>query len=168
LLSALLAHRLDVALLWLRLIIGVVFVAHGAQKLFGAFGGAGLDGTADFMRDLGLDPGMFFAVSAGLSEFCGGLLLLAGLLTPLGALAITGVMAVAIATVNGENGFFNQDQGYEYNLVLTGIALALIVAGPGRYSLDRVLGVGYLPPRLRARDQRKIDSGSIGPNFQSK
>src|SRR3712207_2500744 len=85
-------RRSDVALLLLRAMIGVVFIAHGSQKLFGAFGGGGLDATANAMAGYGLRPGMFFAVLSGVSEFGGGLLLLVGLLTPLAGLIITGVM----------------------------------------------------------------------------
>ncbi len=134
--------RSDVALLLLRAMIGVVFIAHGAQKLFGAFGGRGLDAVANGMAGYGLKPGMFFAVLAGISEFGGGLLLLVGLLTPLAGLIITGVMVVAIAVSSGQKGFIALGGlGYEYNLVLIAIALALFIAGPGRLSLDRQLGL---------------------------
>lgn len=138
----LLFRRSDVALLLLRAMIGVVFIAHGAQKLFGAFGGGGLDAAAKAMAGYGLKPGMFFAVLAGISEFGGGLLLLVGLLTPLAGLIITGVMVVAIAVSTGQKGFIViGGLGYEYNLVLIAIALALVIAGPGRLSLDRQLGL---------------------------
>ncbi|MGI8780218.1 MAG: DoxX family protein [Solirubrobacteraceae bacterium] len=141
-------RKFDVALALLRAMIGAVFVAHGAQKLFGAFGGGGLDGTADQMRGLGMEPGGFFAVLAGLSEFGAGLLFLAGLLTPLAGAAVIGVMVMAILQVNGPNGFFVQDAGFEYNLMLIVVAIALVVAGPGRYSLDRAFGVDRLTARL--------------------
>ncbi len=136
-------RRSNVALLLLRAMIGVVFIAHGAQKLFGAFGGHGLDGTANMMAGNGLKPGMFFAVLGGISEFGGGLLLLVGLMTPLAGLAIIGVMVMAIAVSSGERGFIaiGGGQGYEYNLVLIAIALALVIAGPGQLSLDRQLGL---------------------------
>ena len=148
----------DVASLLLRVMIGVVFIAHGTQKLFGAFGG-GLDATADAMAGYGLRPGMFFAVLGGISEFTGGLLLLVGLLTPLAGLIITGVMVVAIAVSSGHNGFIALGRlGYEYNLVLIAIALALAIAGPGQLSLDRQLGVDQAlanrVPKLRRRYHR--------------
>lgn len=138
----LLFHRSDVALLLLRAMIGVVFIAHGAQKLFGAFGGGGLDAAAKAMAGYGLEPGMFFAVLAGTAEFGGGLLLIVGLLTPLAGLIITGLMVVAIAVSTGQKGFIViGGLGYEYNLVLIAIALALVIAGPGRLSLDHQLGL---------------------------
>lgn len=135
------SNPLDLALLTMRALLGVVFVAHGAQKLFGAFGGEGLKAQADMMVELGVEPGMLFAVLVAASELGGGLLLLVGLLTPLGAAAITGVMVGAIATVNGANGFFIQDSGYEYNLLLIAIAVVLLAFGPGRYSIDHRLGL---------------------------
>jgi putative oxidoreductase len=122
--------------------IGVVFVAHGSRKLFGAFGGGGLDKAAESMAGLGLEPGMFFAVLAGTLEVGGGLLLLIGLLTPLAGLIITGLMIVAIAVSTGPKGFIViGGLGYEYNLVLIAIALALVIAGAGRLSLDHQLGL---------------------------
>ena len=120
----------DLALLVLRLVLGGVFIAHGAQKLFGWFGGPGLQGTAGFFEKLG-----------GLAEFGGGLLVLLGLLTPLGALAVIVVMIVAILRVHLPNGFFNTSGGYEFNLTLIGIAVALILAGSGAYGLDAVLRI---------------------------
>jgi len=148
-------RKFDVALALLRAMIGAVFVAHGSQKLFGAFGGGGIDGTAEQMRGHGLEPGELFAVLAGVTEFGGGLLLLAGLLTPLAGAAVIGVMVVAILQVTGANGFFVQNEGFEYNLMLIVVAIALVIAGPGRYSLDRVLGVDRLTARLvRSREPR--------------
>lgn len=138
-------RRSDIALLVLRVMIGVVFIAHGAQKLFGAFGGSGLDKTAGAMTGFGLEPGMLFAVLAGTTEFGGGLLLLVGLLTPLAGLAVSGVMVVAIAVSSGANGFISMSgMGYEYNLVLIAIAVALVIAGPGRLSLDHLFGRGRM------------------------
>ncbi|MDQ3763899.1 MAG: DoxX family protein [Actinomycetota bacterium] len=148
-------RRFDIASLLLRAMIGVVFITHGAQKLFGAFGGVGLDATANAMAGMGLRPGMFFTVLAGILEFGGGLLLLVGLLTPLAGLIITGVMIVAIAVASGQNGFIAQDSlGYEYNLVLIAIALALVIAGPGRLSLDHQLGLSQAVAN-RVRRSRK-------------
>jgi putative oxidoreductase len=131
----------DVALLVLRLVLGGVFVAHGAQKLFGSFGGPGIEGTTGFHEQLGIKPARPMAVLAGLTEFLGGILVVAGFLTPLAALALIGVMAVAVLTVNLKNGFFAANGGYEYNLVLAAVALALVLAGGGAYGLDAALGI---------------------------
>jgi putative oxidoreductase len=131
----------DIALLILRLVLGGVFVAHGAQKLFGSVGGHGLKGTAGFFEQIGLKPGHTMALLAGLAEFGGGLLVLLGLLTPLGAFAIIAVMAMAIVKVHVPNGFFNESGGYEFNLVLIAVAVALVLAGSGAYGLDAALGL---------------------------
>lgn len=141
--------QLDVTLLTMRALLGVVFVLHGAQKLFGAFGGEGLQNRADLMVELGLEPGMVFAVLVGVAEFGGGLLLIAGLLTALGAASIAAVMVGAIATVNGSNGFFIQNNGFEYSLLLLVIALVLLAFGAGAYSVDQRLGLSR--PLVRGR-----------------
>ncbi len=130
----------DIALLILRLVLGGIFVAHGAQKLFGSFGGHGLKGTAGFFEQIGLKPGRMMALLAGLAEFGGGLLVLVGFLTPLGAFAIIAVMAMAIVKVHVPNGFFNESGGYEFNLVLIAVAVALILTGSGAYGIDAALG----------------------------
>ncbi len=155
----LLVRKSDVASLLLRAMIGVVFIAHGAQKLFGAFGGGGLDATANAMAGYGLKPGMLFAVLSGISEFGGGLLLLVGLLTPVAGLIITCNMLVATAVSSGHNGFITPGRlGYEYNLVLIAIALALTIAGPGRLSLDHQLSLNQAIAdrvrRLRTKHHR--------------
>ncbi len=131
----------DIALLILRLVLGGIFVVHGAQKLFGSFGGHGLKGTAGFFEQIGLKPGGAMALLAGLAEFGGGLLVLVGFLTPLGAFAIIAVQAVAIARVHVPNGFFNEGGGYEFNLVLIAVAVALILTGSGAYGLDAALEI---------------------------
>jgi putative oxidoreductase len=152
-------HRFDIASLVLRAMIGVVFIAHGAQKLFGAFNGGGLHETANAMAEYGLRPGMFFAVLGGIIEFGGGLLLLVGLLTPVAGVIIICNMIVAIAVSSGRNGFVVPGRlGYEYNLVLIAIAFALTIIGGGRLSLDHGLGVdetitGHLC-RLRTKYHR--------------
>lgn len=131
----------DVALLVLRLVLGGVFVAHGAQKLFGSFGGPGIEGTAGFHEQLGIKPARPMAVLAGLAEFVGGILVIAGFLTPLAALALIVVMIVAILKVHLKNGFFAASGGYEFNLVLVAVAVALLLAGSGAYSIDAALGI---------------------------
>ena len=130
---------METGLLLIRIVLGVVFAAHGAQKLFGWFGGFGIAGTGGWLASMGFRPARLHATVSGLSEFGGGLLLAFGLLTPLGAAAVAGVMIVAIATAHIPNGFFNTAGGYEFNLTLAVTALGLGFTGPGRYSLDRVL-----------------------------
>jgi putative oxidoreductase len=134
---------MDLALFVLRIVVGGLFAAHGAQKLFGSFGGHGIAGTGQFFEQLGLKPGERYARLAGLAEFGGGLLLVLGFLTPLGAAAIIGTMTVAILTVHGPKGWQNTEGGYEYNVVLATAAFALAAAGPGAWSIDRALGLGW-------------------------
>lgn len=132
---------MDVALLGLRLVVGLTLAAHGGQKLFGWFGGRGIEGTAAAYEQLGLRPGRLNAWLAGLTELLGGLLLALGLLTPLGAAAVIGVMTVAALTVNLRNGFFVTGHGVEYNLVLMAAGFALAGTGAGGWSLDDALGL---------------------------
>ncbi|MFE0452293.1 DoxX family protein [Streptomyces sp. NPDC058914] len=131
--------RRDVGLLLLRLGTGGVLVAHGTQKLFGWFGGHGLEGTGRYMESVGYRPGKASAAASGLAETGGGALLALGLATPAAGAAAAGAMAGASA-VHVPNGFFAQSGGYEHaaSLGLTGAALA--IAGPGRLSLDHALG----------------------------
>ncbi len=127
----------------LRLAIGAVFVAHGAQKLFGIWGGGGLAGTAAFFGQLGLTPAYPLALLIGLIEFAGGLMLIAGALTLYVALALALNMVVAIWKVHLANGFFlnwsmvaGQGHGYEFNLALIGALVSLMLTGPGALSVD--------------------------------
>lgn len=129
-----------VGILLLRLAVGLTVAAHGAQKLFGWFGGQGLEGTAASFEPVGLRPGKLHAIVAGLAEAVGGTLIATGLLTPLGGAAVVGVMAVAIAVVHLRHGFFAQSGGIEYPLLLAVAATAVGYAGPGTYSLDHVIG----------------------------
>jgi putative oxidoreductase len=131
---------MDLALFVLRIVVGGLFAAHGAQKLFGALGGHGIAGTGQFFEKLGLRPGERHARLAGIGEFGGGLLLVFGFLTPLGAAAIIGTMTVAILTVHGQKGWQNTEGGYEYNVVLAAAAFALAAAGPGAWSIDHAIG----------------------------
>jgi putative oxidoreductase len=131
----------DVGLLVLRVVLGVIFAAHGAQKLFGAFGGPGLKGTAGFHEQLGIKPPFAMAVLAGLAEFVGGILVAVGFLTPLAAVALIVTMAVAVFTVHIKNGFFSMNGGYEFNLALAAMALTLLLTGAGAYSLDAAAGI---------------------------
>jgi putative oxidoreductase len=125
----------------LRLLVGLTMASHGAQKLFGWFGGYGLKGTAGFLEQLGFVPGKRNAIMAGLAELVGGVLLALGLATPLAAVLIVSVMVVAIGSVHLKNGFFNHLQGYEYNLIIAVTALSFVWGGPGPLSLDHVLGI---------------------------
>lgn len=138
LISKLLSTGNSLALLPLRLAVGVVFVAHGSQKLFGWFDGGGIEGTSGFFEGLGLAPAAFWAVSAGLAEFLGGVLLILGLFTRLAGLLIAGVMATAIFMVH-RNAFFVGEGGMEFALTLFTAALAFLIAGADRFSLDRFL-----------------------------
>lgn len=131
----------DVGLLVLRVVLGVIFAAHGAQKLFGAFGGPGLKGTAGFHEQLGIKPPFVMAVLAGLAEFVGGILVAVGFLAPLAAVALIVTMAVAVFAVHIKNGFFSMNGGYEFNLALAAMALTVLIAGAGAYSLDGALGI---------------------------
>jgi len=131
----------DLGLLALRLVLGAVFLAHGAQKAFGAFGGPGFEGAAGFIGSLGFRPARVWAAVAVGAELVAGFLFLLGLLTPVASLLALATMAVAIAKVHGPKGFFIQNGGYEYNLVLIVAALAVAVMGPGRFSLEAVLGL---------------------------
>ncbi|MEV5439543.1 DoxX family membrane protein [Streptomyces sp. NPDC052682] len=130
--------RRDLGLLLLRLGTGGVLAAHGAQKLFGWFGGGGIAGTGHFMESVGYAPGKASAAAAGLAEAGGGTLLALGLATPAAGAAAAGAMAGA-AAVHTPAGFFNQSGGYEYAASLGLAALGLAVAGPGRLSLDHAL-----------------------------
>lgn len=119
-----------------RLALGVIFVAHGSQKLFGAFGGHGFAATAQMLGQLGLQPPIFWGLLLVLAEFFGGLGVLFGLLTRLSGVGISIVMIVAIATIHGKNGFFLQNQGFEYNLALLGLAISLLFSGAGKLSIE--------------------------------
>ena len=132
---------MSIGLLILRLVVGLTLAAHGAQKLFGWFGGYGIAGTGQFLEQLGFRPGRVQAAAAGLAELLGGLFLAAGFLTPGAAAAVVAVMLVAAVSVHLKSGFFAQGGGYEYAFVLAGAAAALAFTGPGAISLDAALGL---------------------------
>jgi putative oxidoreductase len=133
-------------LLILRLVVGLTLAGHGAQKLFGWFGGPGMKGWTESVRKLRVRPAQPWAWVAALSEFGGGLLVALGLLSPLGNLAIAGAMLVAIATVHLARGFWVTKGGFEFNLLIIATAAALALTGPGTYSLDHLLGVNLPEP----------------------
>jgi putative oxidoreductase len=134
---------MNLAMLVLHVVIGVVFFAHGTQKIFGWFGGYGIEATAGFFENIGLRPARLHAWAAALGETIGGLLLALGLLTPIGSALIIAVMTTAIITVHGTKGFFNTDGGYEFNLTLMAAAFALAGVGPGKWSLDNAIGIEW-------------------------
>ena len=135
----------SLSLLFLRVPLGLVFMAHGSQKLFGLFGGQGVSATMKaFEEKMGIPP--ILTILAMIAEFGGGLGVLIGCLTRLSALGIASVMVVAIYKVHMVNGFFlnlnclpGRGQGFEYNIALLGMALSLVLTGGGRWSLDRML-----------------------------
>ncbi|NBO82872.1 MAG: DoxX family protein [Betaproteobacteria bacterium] len=122
----------------LRLAGGAIFVAHGAQKLFGAFGGYGLEGTGQFFDSVGLSPGYLMALLAGAVEFFGGLTLILGLLVRPAAAALAFAMLIAVFAVHFSKGFFLDKGGYEYALAMLAVSVSLVFSGGGRASLDRV------------------------------
>ncbi|MDF9436078.1 DoxX family protein [Chromohalobacter israelensis] len=123
----------------LRIPAGIIFMAHGAQKLFGWFGGYGLEGTGQWLASIGLEPGYLMALAAGSAEFFGGIALLIGLLIRPAALALAVTMLVAIFSVHVANGLFMSNNGYEFALSLLAITVSLAISGAGRASLDRYL-----------------------------
>jgi putative oxidoreductase len=131
---------MDTGLFLLRIVVGVLLAGHGAQKLFGWFGGHGLEGTGGFFHGLGYKPGKRWAFVAGMSEFGGGLLLALGLFTPLAAAAIIGTMFNAVMSVHVKNGPWASNGGWEYNLVIATSAAAVAFIGPGAASLDNAFG----------------------------
>lgn len=131
----------DVSLLAMRVIVGIIFAVHGAQKLFGAFDGFGLSKTVDMMGVMG------YPVTIG--EFFGGLGLVIGFLTRFSAASLIVIMGGAIALVHGQHGFLLQNQGFEYNLALIGLLLPILLCGPGRFSIGR-----YIPlPKSSGSDR---------------
>lgn len=131
----------DFALLLLRTVTGGLLAGHGAQKLFGSFGGPGIEGTAGFVESLGMKPGRPWAAAAGLSELGGGTLTALGLLNPLGSLGVLGAMSVAAFKVHGVRPIWAESGGAELPVTNAAIVTAIALAGPGRYSLDRALGL---------------------------
>ncbi|MGB8953780.1 MAG: DoxX family protein [Tumebacillaceae bacterium] len=125
----------NVGLLIIRLVVGLLFIGHGAQKWFGWFGGYGLKGTAGWLESIGAKPGILMALLAGGAEVVGGLLFASGVLTWVGALLIALTMLVAIFKVHGANGLWATNNGYEYPLVLLAVVIGVALIGPGAYVL---------------------------------
>ena len=137
---------MKLGLTFLRTVIGVLFFGHGTQKLFGWFGGHGLEGTAGFFETIGLKPGRRHATAAGAAEVGGGALLALGFLTPAAAAMLIGVMSTAVRKVHLKNGPWVTNGGYEYNLALVAMLVALTDVGPGDLSLDHALGTEVKGP----------------------
>ncbi|MFT0868211.1 DoxX family protein [Pseudomonas sp. CAM1A] len=138
-LKALFTTRAGYGLSVVRILVGVIFMAHGAQKLFGLFGGYGLEGTGQWMESIGLAPGYLMALLSGSAEFFGGLALVVGLLARPAALALSVTLVVAIFSVHIGNGLFMSNNGYEFALALLAGTVAVLIEGAGRLSLDRVI-----------------------------
>jgi putative oxidoreductase len=137
---------MDTGLLLIRLVFGLVMAAHGAQKLFGWFGGYGIAGTGGFFESLGFRPGKLFAALAGLGEFGGGLLLALGFLGPIGPAIVLSVMIVAAITVHWNKGLFATSGGIEVPLLYAATATGLALTGPGRFSVDALVGLATTEP----------------------
>lgn len=135
---------MDTGLLTVRLVFGLVMAAHGAQKLFGWFGGYGLAGTAGYFESLGFRPGRAFAATAAGSEVVSGLLMALGLFGPIGPALMVSLMIVAAITVHAPHGLFAMSNGIEVPLLYGAAAFGLALTGPGFYSLDALLGVAGL------------------------
>ncbi len=123
----------------LRVPVGIIFMAHGAQKLFGWFGGYGLEGTGQWMASIGMEPGVLMAFMAGSTELFGGLFILLGLLTRPAAVVLAFTMVIAIASVHLSNGLFMSNNGYEFALALLAASVSLALSGSGKVALDNAL-----------------------------
>jgi len=133
-------------LLVLRVVVGLIMAAHGAQKLLGWFGGYGLRGTGEFFVQLGFQPGPAFAAAASISEIISGLLVTLGFLGPIGPALMISVMIVAAMTVHWEHGLLAANNGIELPRLYGASAFALALTGFGQYSFDSLLGIaGHLP-----------------------
>ena len=137
--SQLLSSTAGFSTLALRIPIGIIFMAHGSQKLFSWFGGYGLEGTGQFFESIGLAPGVAMAFLAGSAEFFGGLFILLGLLTRPAALVLAFTMVIAIVSVHLPNGLFMADGGYEFGLALLAACVSLMLSGSGRIAIDSYL-----------------------------
>ena len=164
LLERVLATEAGFSTLALRIPIGIIFVAHGAQKLFGAFGGYGLEGTGQFFASIGLAPGYLMALLAGSAEFFGGLALLFGVLVRPAAAALAFAMVVAIFSVHIGNGLFMDKNGYEFALALLAASVALLISGAGRLSVDSAITARTLAHNtLNVPAIRRTHLGAVSP-----
>jgi len=129
-----------------RVAAGIIFAAHGAQKLFGWFGGYGLEGTGAWMASIGLAPGVLMAALAGSAEFFGGLALIIGFLVRPAAFVLAFTMLVAIVTVHLQHGLFMSNNGYEFGLALLAISAGLTIRGAGSLSIDQLISTKLAQP----------------------
>lgn len=139
LLKTLTESKAGYSALALRIPVGIIFMAHGAQKLFGWFGGYGLEGTGQWMASIGLGPGILMAFLSGSAEFFGGLFILLGLLTRPASIALAFTMLVAIFSVHFENGLFMSNNGYEFGLALMAASVSLALSGSGKAAVDQFI-----------------------------
>ncbi|WP_449599192.1 DoxX family protein [Paenibacillus sp. Marseille-Q9583] len=130
---------ISAGILLMRLVIGIAFIGHGAQKLFGWFGGYGPKGTGGWMESIGIKPGVTMAVLAGILELAGGFMFAAGLLTPVAAVLIAATMLGAIIKVHAPNGFWSTANGIEFPLTVLVVAVGIALTGPGSISLDALI-----------------------------
>ncbi len=137
-LTSILSSRAGFGAVALRVPVGIVLAAHGAQKLFGWFGGYGLEGTGQWLASIGFEPGYLMALLAGSAEFFGGIALIVGLMTRPAALVAAFTMLMAM-TVHIGNGLFVGNNGYEYALILLAATISLAFRGAGSVSIDRQL-----------------------------
>lgn len=138
-LTTIINSEAGLAPLALRVPAGIIFMAHGGQKLFAWFGGYGLEGTGQWMASIGIEPGYLMALLAGSGEFFGGLFILLGLLTRPASLVLAITMIVAIVTVHLPNGLFMSNGGYEFGLALLAVSISLLISGAGKLSIDKWL-----------------------------
>jgi putative oxidoreductase len=158
---------MKVARLLLRLLVGGLFVGHGTQKLFGWFGGSGLDATANGFESMGMRPGRRHAIAGGVGEAGGGAALALGLATPVASGVLTAVMLTAIHRVHLKNGPWVTKGGYEYNAVLIAAVLSLAEAGPGKFSLDAALGIEHSGARWAIAAAALGALGALGASLTS-
>jgi putative oxidoreductase len=168
---------MDIALLLVRLIVGLAIARHGTEKLFGWFGGYGIAGTGGFFEQIGYRPGQLFVLAAAGAEIAGGLLTVLGLGGPVGPALIVMVMLVAIFSVHISKGFSNANGGYELNTLYIAAALA-VAFNFGAYSLDRAFGLVTQAPgtvwttlavavvlaALNLLARRPVPAGQLTPN----
>ena len=137
---------IDAGLLLLRIVVGLLFVGHGAQKLFGWFGGKGMAPHIEITRKLNVHPAVLWAWASALTEFLGGLAFAFGFLTPLVSAALVGNMLVAIIRAHWKNGLWNQQGGIEFPLTMALVSFVVGAVGAGVYSLDTILGIEFPEP----------------------
>jgi putative oxidoreductase len=158
---------MKIARLVLRVLVGGLFFGHGTQKLFGWFGGNGLEATAAGFEKMGMRPGRRHAIAGGVGEAAGGAALALGLATPLASATLTSVMLTAIYRVHFKNGPWVTNGGYEYNAVLIAAVLSLAEAGPGKLSLDAALGTERSGPGWAVAAAALGVAGAVGANLST-